>query len=138
MVGFLIKISCLLMLLMIFPSVALACRCAGPTSPSAAYKRAHVVVVGKVAKIVSKSETDSTATIIVSQVWKENMAHEITVSTSTTCAFDFVVGDNYILYLYKAPDGGYYTSRCVGNSLFSKGTNIITWLKRNARASQLE
>jgi hypothetical protein len=111
---------------------ALACRCSLGLSERAAYQRAHVVVVGRVDKVAPHADQNgSTATLTVTQGWKKRVSHEIQVETSTDCAFQFSDGQEYLLYLYDEPNGGFYTSECVGNAQLLHAGHPLDWLKRH-------
>ena len=72
--------------------------------------------------------------IAVSQSWKAQVLQSVSVSTSSSCAFEFVEGGEYLLYLYRTPDGGYFTSRCVGDVALTKAGHALLWLKRHGAA----
>ena len=117
---------------------ALACRCGAELSPMAAYKRAHSVVIGEVSEVKAGSEPGSSiATLTISHVWKKAVSREIRIHTSTTCAYAFHEGQQYVLYLYPSRSGGYYTSRCVGNATLAEGRTKIAWLKHNGAVSSV-
>ena len=118
---------------------ALACRCAADLSPTAAYQRAEAVVIGEVSAVKADSEPgSSTATITISHAWKKAVSREIRVHTSTTCAYAFREGQQFVLYLYPSRSAGYYTSHCVGNATLAEGGKKIAWLKRNGAVSSVK
>jgi hypothetical protein len=93
----------LIALLVYAPEAVFACRCPAHRSFSDAYARAESVVTGKVSALQTNADGNgSTATVIVSQSWKAQAPQTISVSTSTTCAFNFVQGEEYLLYLYQS------------------------------------
>lgn len=125
----------LLALLSFVPEAALACRCPAHLPFSKAYARAESVVTGKVSAVATNPDGNgSTATVTVSHAWKAQSPQTISVSTSTTCAFNFVQGEEYLLYLYRTPDGGYYTSKCVGDLPLAKAEAALAWLKIHGSA----
>jgi hypothetical protein len=125
----------LIALLVFAPDAALACRCPAHLSFSQAYERAQSVVVGKVSALQTNTDGNgSTATVTVSQSWKAQAAPTISVSTSTTCAFNFVQGEEFLLYLFRTPEGGYYTSKCVGDLPLAKAEPALSWLKGHGKA----
>lgn len=126
----------LLALLSFVPEAALACRCPAHLPFSKAYARAQSVVTGKVSAVAANSDGNgSTATVTISHSWKAQAPETISVSTSTTCAFNFVQGEEYLLYLYRTPEGGYYTSKCVGDLPLAKADAALGWLKIHGSAS---
>jgi hypothetical protein len=93
------------------------------------------VVTGKVSALRTNSDGNgSTATFTVTHSWKAEVPQTISVSTSTTCAFNFVQGEEYLLYLYRTPEGGYYTSKCVGDLPMAKAEAALSWLKVHGSA----
>jgi len=129
----------LLALLPFVPEAALACRCPAHLPFSKAYGRAQSVVTGKVSAVAPNSDGNgSTATVTVSHSWKAQAPETISVSTSTTCAFNFVQGEEYLLYLYRTPEGSYYTSKCVGDLPIAKAESALSWLKIHGSPSPAE
>jgi hypothetical protein len=125
-----------LALLAFAPAAAFACRCPAHRSLSDAYRRAASVITGKVTALQKNADGNgSTATLTVSQSWKAQAPQIISVSTSTTCAFNFVEGEEYLLYLYRTEKGGYYTSKCVGDLPLAKAETALSWLKLHGKAS---
>ena len=117
------------------PAAALACRCPEHRSFSDAYTRAESVITGKVTALEKNADGNgSTATLAVSQAWKAQAPQTISVSTSTTCAFNFVQGEEYLLYLYRTAQGGYYTSKCVGDLPLARAAPALSWLKRHGKS----
>ena len=133
MAKFFIKAVCALFLLFALPAAGIACRCAGPISPSTAYQRAQAVVVGKVLDLKGDRDKEgATARIAVSRAWKQRVDAEVEVFTSTTCAFDFQVGEEYLLYLYESPKTkGYTTKKCLGNQTVVQAGKSLAWLERH-------
>jgi len=115
---------------------AWACRCPASVSPATAYKRAHVVVTGKVASVQPLPQQQGTNAIVtVSTNWKKKVASEISVSTETTCAYNFEAGSEYLLYLFETKDGNYYTSLCAGNQPLAAAAKSMTWLRKSGKPS---
>ena len=120
---------------------ALACRCLEPASTADAYGRAHVVVRATVLSVdgVGDSPGGARAQLRVAEAWKADVASEIVVSTSTTCAFDFQAGNDYLLYLYPGAEPGEYSTRiCVGNCLAANAEDALRWLRTRGRGSQVQ
>jgi len=137
--NFFIKLACVLLLLAL-PSYALACRCPGQISPESAYQRADVVLCGKVLTVKGDIDKEgATARIRVLKVWKKRVQSEVDVFTSTTCAFVFRTGEEYLLYLYETPEGKYYsTKKCIGNLPISKAKKALNWLERNGVSTGID
>jgi len=122
------------MLLLTFPSNTLACRCITSVSPEIAYQQADAVIQGTVVSIGGDfyREGGATAKIQVLKAWKKDVHGLLDVSTATTCAYDFQVGDEILLYLKLSEDGKHYTTRkCVGNLPICKAKESLKWLEQN-------
>lgn len=124
----------------LLPGIAAACRCpATPPAPSAAYRRADFVVVARVADVKQDADHNGyTVSLNVSLGWKKKVPREISVSTRTTCAFPFTAGEEYLLYLFSKPGGGYSTSKCVGDQPSAGAGKALDWLKAHAAAADPE
>jgi hypothetical protein len=48
-----------------------------------------------------------------------------------------VEGEEYLLYLYRTAQGGYYTSKCVGDLPLAKAEPALSWLKHHGKASPI-
>jgi hypothetical protein len=119
----------------------LACRCLEPASTAVAYGRAHAVVRAAVLSVdgVGDSPGGARARLRVEEAWKADVAGEIVVSTSTTCAFDFQPGNEYLLYLYPGPGAGEWTTRiCMGNCLTANAERALRWLRAHGRKTQVQ
>lgn len=125
-------------LLLLAPVASFACRCVEPGPPAPAYKNAAAVIVGTVVSLRHNAEKTAIATVRVSKRWKKDIVDEIEVATvATTCAFEFVQGTEYLLYLREFPANGgyvYSTARCRGNVAMDQSEKQLYWLKRNAVA----
>ena len=121
---------------LLMPTEAHACRCPTSVSLAAHYQRAAAVVVGTVEGIRSAGRVGATvATVSVSDGWKKSVYAQVTVATESTCAFDFKTGATYVLYLVDAPDGGYFTSQCLGNQPLQAASRAVAWLRKNSTAA---
>ena len=142
MVGhsFFYKQTCLIMLLLGLPAVSLACRCPDSISPTTAYQQADIVLLGKVMAVEGDINREgATARISVSEVWKKKIQHEVSVSTATTCAFEFKLNEEYLLYLRESPDGKHYTTKkCVGNLPISEAGDVLNKLKHQGTPMEIE
>ena len=111
---------------------AAACRCPVHVSASTFYRKAQFVVTGKVVEVHANANGDGwTATVAVDRAWKAEVPKTISISTHTTCAFEFTRGAEYLLYLFRDPAGGFYTSKCVGNLPVAEAGARLRWLERN-------
>lgn len=112
-----------------------ACRCAGDLTPNEAFENVDVVLLGT-ATTVSGSpfqKGGAEIKIDVAKVWKCSIPKEIKIFSSTSCAFNFKIGEQYLLYLNKDKSADYYvTSSCYGNVSISEAGEKLNWLKNNA------
>ena len=138
--SFFYKWVCLGILLLGLPVVSFACRCPDSISPTTAYRQADIVLLGKVMAVEGDINREgATARISVSEVWKKKIQHEINVSTATTCAFEFKLHEEYLLYLHVSPDGEHYTTKkCVGNLPISEAKDALDRLKHQGTAMEIE
>jgi len=114
----------------------LACRCPEHVSAATHYKKAQFVVTGKVVEVHANANGDGwTASVVVDRAWKGDIPKTISISTHTTCAFEFTQGAEYLLYLFRAPDGGFYTSKCVGNLPLADAGARLKWLEQNGKSA---
>ncbi len=120
---------------------ALACRCLEPASTADAYRSATVVVRAKVLSVegVGDSPGGARASLRVEEAWKADVPGEVVVSTSTTCAFDFHAGNDYLLYLYPGSVSGELITRiCVGNCLAADAEAALRWLRAHGQKAQVQ
>ena len=118
----------------------LACRCLEPASTADAYGRAHLVVRATVLAVdgVGDSPGGARAKLRVAEAWKTDVPSEVVVSTSTTCAFDFHAGSEYLLYLYPGSEPDQWSTRiCVGNCLASTAEASLSWLHTHGKAARV-
>ena len=116
------------------PAPVQACKCAQPGSPSEELEKFSAVFSGRVVSIqhsydpdgVSVSPEDRTTVgIEVSAVWKGIVHEEMYITTPPTggsCGFDFIEGEEYIVYAYDSPyaDGGYTAGICSRTALIGQ------------------
>ena len=129
-----------LLVLTLVAQQALACRCLEPASTADAYGRAHVVVRATVLSVdgVGDSPGGARARLRVEEAWKADVATEIVVTTSTTCAFDFQAGNDYLLCLYPGTGPSEYSTRiCVGNCLAANAEGALRWLRAQGHGAQV-
>jgi hypothetical protein len=119
--------------LILAPVKASACRCPEHVSSATYYKKAQFVVTGKIVEVHPNANADGwTATVAVDRAWKADVPQTISISTSTDCALHFTQGAQYLLYLFPAPGGGYYTSMCAGNLVLAEAGPRLKWLEQHA------
>jgi hypothetical protein len=131
------KSACLLLLLWLVPFYSHACRC-GSISPSTAYHQADVVLWGKVLTVKGNINTEAgaTARISVLKLWKRGVANanEVEVLTRTTCAYDFKIGEEYLLFLNKDSHTDQFTTGiCNGNLPIANAKNALKWLNFHSK-----
>ena len=137
----LLKSVCFLLLLWVLPSYGYACRCAGFISPAVAYQRADVVLWGKVLAVKGDINTEqgAIAKISVLKLWKKSVGKEVEVLTRTTCAYDFKIGDEYLLFLNKTADIKFFTTGiCSGNLQITNAEKAFNWLKLHAKLIDID
>lgn len=112
-----------------------ACRCAGDLTLDEAYENVDVVLLGTATTISGSpfQKGGAEIKIDVTKVWKCSVPKEIKIFSSTSCAFNFKTGEQYLLYLNKDKAADYYvTSSCYGNVSISEAGGKLNWLKNNA------
>lgn len=108
------------------PGPVHACKCAQVGSPSEELEKFSAAFAGRVVSIqhsydpdgVSVSPQDRTTVgLEVSVVWKGIVHEEMYITTPPTggsCGFDFIEGEEYVVYAYDSPytDGSYTVGIC--------------------------
>lgn len=101
----------------IAPSTALACSCVPPPPPQEALAQSEAVFSGKVVSITTEEIPGAEGTgllrrravvLEVASAWKGVSSLQITIRTafdSAGCGYDFVEGERYLVYTYKAAEG---------------------------------
>ena len=118
---------------------ALACRCVEPASTAQAYRSADVVVRARVQAVegVGDAPGGARARLVVEESWKADVAGDLEVATSTTCAFDFQAGQHYLLFLFRDRQADRLTTRiCAGNQPVPQAASALQWMRRHGRSSQ--
>ena len=118
----------------------LACRCLEPASTEQAYENAQAVILASVDSVdgVGDSLAGARARLSVKEAWKSDVVCNIEVSTSTTCAFDFRPGNEYLLYLYSDKVSGQWNTRiCVGNTPADGAAAALEWLRLKGLKAQI-
>ncbi|MCL2713106.1 MAG: hypothetical protein FWD68_00520 [Alphaproteobacteria bacterium] len=116
----------------------LACRFR-PPSAAAAYRNADIVVRASVLSVEGEPYRSggARAKLRVDTAWKADIAGDITVNTSTTCAVDFQVGKDYLIFLHRKPTGELTTTIDMGDRILGESDAALNWLRRHGRKSQL-
>lgn len=104
------------------PSQAAACSCAVQKDAHEAAARSQAVFKGKVIDIEQKGgiirsllrkQARTDAIFEVQQSWKGVFSSVVTISSDwSTCGFDFVEGEDYLVYAYLNDERDLYTSIC--------------------------
>lgn len=122
---------CYALILLASASKAIACRCGPEITPRAAYERAETVVLARVEEVKNRPDQNGvTARLTVARAWKKPVSREIAVLSTTTCAFNFERGQQYILYIFRGSDRQLHTSQCLGNVPVSDAGKVRAWLDR--------
>ena len=126
--------AALFIFFIIYTTQSYACRCVGDLTPKEAYEKVDVILLGTAVTISGDpfQKGGAEINIDVAKVWKCSVPEEIKIFSSTSCAFDFKIGEQYLLYLTKVKGADYYvTNACQGNVLVSEADDKLNWLKNN-------
>jgi hypothetical protein len=129
--------AALFIFFIVYSSQSYACRCAGDLTPKQAYEKADIVLIGTATTISGDpfKKGGSSINIDVARAWKCHSPRVIKIFSSTSCAFNFSVGEQYLLYLNKVKGEDYYaTDVCRGNVPVSEADDKLHWLKNNAES----
>ena len=122
------------------PAIGWACRCKNPATTSAAYSKADIVVYGHVDSLTGdiNTQSGSVAAITVSDAWKGEVPRQIKLNNQTTCAYDFKVGQYYLVFLNKtATKGELETTICSGNLSVGDVGSAKQWLNSKGMKAQI-
>jgi len=113
-----------------------ACRCVEP-GPAVAYRRAEAVAQVQVTKVTGNPVGPGGAKVqlTVSRGWKAPVGDSIEVATSTTCAYVFEQGREYLVYLQRDEANALITRRCMGNRPLVDAKAALDWLARHGKAA---
>jgi len=94
-----------------------ACSCIEPPPPAKAFAEVDAVFMGKVISFELTGDAFSRrrAKFSVAKIWKgeRSAVNEIlTANNSAACGYEFVAGESYVIYAYKAGDGKLHTNIC--------------------------
>lgn len=115
--------------------VASACRCVEP-GPAGAYRGSLSVVKANVLAVTGDAEGPGGALVrlSVAQSWKTEVPATLEVRTSTTCAYVFEPGREYLVYLRRDLAGSpLSTRRCMGNRPLAEAQGSLQWLQRHGK-----
>lgn len=95
------------------PQACLACSCIAPGSPTEELARAAVVFRGRVTAIATERAPAGNqyqrVTFQADTVWKGSITHEVAVytsSSSASCGYPFMQGEEYLVYASRTGDSG--------------------------------
>lgn len=116
---FLIKIVVTIFLLFM-PAKSMACRCV-EQSYTDNYQAADMVFHANVTEFMPDLTGEGGLAFLKVKLWwkvknpimKKNK--DLIVGTRTNCAFDFKMGETYLVFIKEDQNGLYYTNRCMGN-----------------------
>jgi hypothetical protein len=118
---------------------AFACRCAGPFTPQESYEHADAIVLAEVTGVSGDIDAEGGAIVTLQAEisWKHKVPAMLKVETRSTCAFDFMAGERYLVYLTRSgARADYSTTKCAGNLPYSQSASSIKWLQtRGTRTS---
>lgn len=126
--------SCLIGLGALAAWPSYACRCIEPPSIEQAYAQAALVVLGDVAQVEGDpyGPGGATVTISVLQSWKQPASRQLTVITSSSCAFNFQPDQRALLYLQATAETAVYTARaCQGSAPVEAAGEKLLWLMQH-------
>jgi hypothetical protein len=132
----LVKSASILCLMVGIPSYGYACRCIEPASTALAYQQADIVLLGKVLTINGDINKDggAIAKIDVLKSWKQTIETQVDVVTKTTCAYNFKIGEEYLLFLRKNKQTNELTTeRCKGNLPVTEAKHALEWLEQHTK-----
>lgn len=127
-----IAVACAVLALAALPQVAWACRCVPPAA-SAAYRRAALVVVGRIVSVEQRADVAiARVRVQVERVWKADVPAALTFTTATTCNYPVQPGERHLLYLTRSDSGELVSDRCMGNRALLEGqsADAVVWLER--------
>lgn len=94
-----------------------ACTCLPPPPPAQAFAEADAVFMGKVIafELTGDASSPRLAKFAVTKIWKgeRGAVNEIlTPNNSAACGYDFLVGENYVIYADQDDNGKLHTNLC--------------------------
>src|SRR5688572_9144286 len=100
----------------LFPKSADACKCAPKGPPCEAIGQADAVFVGRVLSIDSRPDTyEHLVRLSVTEGFRGFQLSQVTVTTGldqASCGYRFQVGESYVVYARRSPQGQLSTSTC--------------------------
>lgn len=121
---------------LLLPSAADGCSCSGFSLPcDNAIWRADAVFVGRVESILPEG-TERRVELGGIEVFRGPQAAQLTVATGYSggdCGYPFRVGESYLVYAAREPDGRLHTSICSRTRLVGEATDDIAYARSIAR-----
>ncbi len=121
-----------LLAVLVWPALAIACRCNEPTM-SQAYARADAVAMVSIEAISQLPGDITCAKGVVTQSWKSTLPESLTIFTGEDCSYRLNKGGTYLLYLKRNKDGEFGTYRCRGNKSEAESAAPVRWLNRHGK-----
>jgi Carboxypeptidase regulatory-like domain len=121
---FLISVGCLR------PDSANACSCAGPGAPCAEAWRADAVFVGNVVSI--SSTAGRRVELAVIEPFRGFQLSQVIVETGAgggDCGYPFEIGQSYLVYAHRTPEGHLTTSICSRTRPARAATEDLAYLR---------
>ena len=116
----------------LIPESADACKCARPGSPCAATWQADAVFVGHVVSIESSSmQGGRVVQLAVVEAFRGFQLSQVTLVTGygESCGYDFRMGESYVVYARRSPEGQLSTSICTRTRPLANGSEDLTYLR---------
>jgi hypothetical protein len=126
----------------LLPHGASACDCGDPGPPCKAFANTPVVFAGRVVKIATISVKapsgdfyeDRLVFLEVERSYRGSVgktAEVVTGSVSMECAYDFRMGEHYLVYAYPHPQSGkLYTGICQRTRVISEAGDDLDYLSK--------
>jgi hypothetical protein len=131
------KLTGMLMLVtLIVPFEAWACRCKEPTLYTA-YARANAVAMVQVKEVITLTDGVVRVTGETLQSWKSDVPQSFHVFTGDDCMYALERNSIYLLYLTRGKGDDFGTYRCRGNRHESEAADSLLWLTRYGKRSAI-
>lgn len=117
------------------PAAADACSCATEGLPCGAAWRADAVFVGHVVSIESSTTPGNflfsrRAELAIVEAFRGLQLSQVTlVAGGSNCDYPFRMGETYVVYAYRSPDGTLSTSICARTRPVAQATEDLTYLR---------
>jgi hypothetical protein len=111
-------------------SSVFGCRCTEPM-PRQAYRAADAAVDGEITDVQHDTDSDTFIyKVSVSESWKKKLSGEITVHSSTSCAFEATAKTKLVMFLKIYDQTRYETGMCMGNKTGKDALPVLKYLRR--------